>query len=177
MTNPSKIFDGLLVLRYRSGEKKAFGILVSKYHKKLCKHSYWYTHDIEASKDIVQDCWSVIIKKLDSLKDPNLFGSWAFRIVTRKSLDFVNKRKRDLSKRQEYGMTNTFLFIEKENKPEIQKLMKGIQDLSKEQQVVLRLFYTENYSLKEMSEILSISIGTVKSRLFHAREKLKIILK
>lgn len=177
MTDPSKIFDGLLVVQYRSGTKKALSFLVNKYHNKLCKHSYWYTQNIDASKDIVQDCWSVIIGKLDSLKDPNLFGSWAFRIVTRKSLDFVSKRKRELGKLQEYGITASVLDNEDDNKVEVQKLLKGIQALPKEQQVVLRLFYMESYSLKEISGILEISIGTVKSRLFHAREKLKTILK
>ncbi len=177
MTDPSKIFDGLLVLQYRSGTKKAFSLLVSKYHNKLCKHSYWYTYDIDASKDIVQDCWGIVINKLADLKDPNRFGSWVFRIVTRKSLDFVNKRKRELGKRQEYGLNYTEVDAEEENDIAIQKLLKGIQTLAHEQQVVLRLFYIENYALKEISGILEISIGTVKSRLFHAREKLKIILK
>lgn len=177
MTDPSKIFDGLLVLQYRSGAKKALNLLVRKYHNKLCKHSYSYTNDIDASKDIVQDCWSIMINKLDSLNDPNLFGSWAFRIVTRKSLDFVNKRKRDKVKLEEYvRITVVFDPIEK-NKERIEKLLNGIQSLPKDQQVVLRLFYLESYSLKEMSEILEIATGTVKSRLFHAREKLKIILK
>lgn len=177
MNDPSKIFDGLLVLQYRSGTKKALSLLVNKYHNRLCRHSYWYTHDLDASKDIVQDCWSTIIKKLDSLKDPNLFGSWAFRIVTRKSLDFASNRKKELGKLKEYGITKLVPDIEDDNKLEVQKLLKGIQALPKEQQMVLRLFYMEGYSLKEMSEILAISMGTVKSRLFHAREKLKVILK
>jgi len=177
MTNPSKIFDGLLVLQYRSGKKKALNLLVNKYHSKLCKHSYWYTHDIDASKDIVQDCWRIIINKLDSLTDPNLFGSWAFRIVTRKSLDFVSKQRRERGKLKEYGLTVTIADKEADNMVVIQKLLKAIEVLPKEQQVVLRLFYMESYSLREISEILVISMGTVKSRLFHAREKLKLILK
>lgn len=63
------------------------------------------------------------------------------------------------------------------NKSVLQKLQLMIRVLPKDQQVVLRLFYTEQYSLKEISEILEISVGAVKSRLFHARERLKISLK
>ena len=177
MDNPSKVFDGLLVLRYRSGTKKALSILVKKYHAKLCKHSYWYTHDIEASKDIVQDCWGIVIRKIDGLKEPNLFGSWAFRIVTRKSLDFVSKRKRELEKLHQSYSTVTIQTNEEDLDDAIRRLQQGIQKLSKEQQIVLRLFYIEKYSLNEISEILEISIGTIKSRLFHAREKLKTLLK
>lgn len=177
MTDPSKIFDGLLVLQYRSGVRKALSILVNKYHNKLCKHSYWYTHDVNASKDIVQDCWAIIIKKLDGLKDPNLFGSWVFRIVTRRSLDFVKGRNRELGKLHEYHVVLVPEETEENRDEDVRKLINAMQSLPKEQQIVLRLFYTENYSLKEISEILNISIGTVKSRLFHAREKLKTILK
>lgn len=177
MNDPSKIFDGLLVLQYRSGTKTAISLLVNKYHNKLCKHSYWYTHDIDASKDIVQDCWSIIIKKLDSLKDPNLFGSWAFRIVTRKSLDFVQKKKRESIKLHEYYEVPVSNENEEGNETEVQRLLKAIQTLPNDQQTVVRLFYRENYSLKEIGNILEVSVGTVKSRLFHARERLKLILK
>ena len=56
-------------------------------------------------------------------------------------------------------------------------MFKSINSLSSKQQVIIKLFYNQNYKLKEISEILEISIGTAKSRLFHAREKLKTILK
>ena len=177
MGDPSKIFDGFLVLQYRSGKKHALGLLVNRYHKKLCRHSFGYTRDVDVSQDIVQDCWSIIINKLDSLKEPNRFGSWAFRIVTRRSLDFVRKKK------WEIGQVNSFPDLQNEvdtkndNETLIHNLQLMIRVLPKEQQVVLRLFYTEDYSLKEIAEILEISVGTVKSRLFHAREKLKTILK
>ncbi|MFS4492393.1 RNA polymerase sigma factor [Maribacter sp. 2308TA10-17] len=177
MTDSGKIFDGLLVLQYRAGKKKALGLLVRKYHKRLCKHSYWYTNDIDASKDIVQDCWGSIITKLDSLKEPNFFGSWAFRIVTRKSLDYVKRRKKERGTLKEYYSSQIIEESKIGDNTDVLKLGKAIQNLTKDQQMVLRLFYTESYSLNEVSDILGISIGTVKSRLFHAREKLKTFLK
>jgi RNA polymerase sigma-70 factor (ECF subfamily) len=56
-------------------------------------------------------------------------------------------------------------------------LLVAIKKLPEHQQVVIKLFYVEDYSLKQISDILKISIGTAKSRLFHAREKLKETLK
>lgn len=175
--NPNKIFDALLVLQYRAGNKRALGLLVKRYHGKLCRHSYWYTHDIEASKDIVQDSWSIIISKLATVKDPNAFGSWAMRIVTRKSLDFLSRNKIDRERLRAYHKTQSGLDVEGDKQSILMRLEKAIKLLPNDQQVVLRLFYTEEYSLKEISSILEISTGTVKSRLFHAREKLKTILK
>ena len=60
---------------------------------------------------------------------------------------------------------------------QIQRLKKAISLLPSTQRMVLSLFYLENYSLKEISGILDISEGTVKSRLFNAREHLKETLK
>ncbi|WP_422080831.1 RNA polymerase sigma factor [Ulvibacterium sp.] len=175
--DPNKTFDALLVLQYQSGDKKALGLLVKRYHGKLCRHSYWYTHDLDVAKDIVQDSWSIIIAKLTGIRDPNAFGSWAMRIVTRKSLDFLNRNKNDRERLKGYRNTRYDADMDEDKESDLIQLEKAIKLLPNDQQVVLRLFYTEEYSLKEIGTILEISTGTVKSRLFHAREKLKTILK
>lgn len=171
------VFDGLLILEYRSGDKNALTLLVKRYHNKFCRHAYWYTKDINVSKDIAQDCWHQILNKMGSLRDPNSFGSWAMTIVTRKSLDYLKKigaERKNLAKTQK-EICDEELPIDNSNT--IEKLSSAINDLPSDHRIVLDLFYTEDYSLKEISDILEISVGTVKSRLFHAREKLKTILK
>ncbi len=55
----------------------------------------------------------------------------------------------------------------------LEKIHLEIQYLPPSQQVILKMFYVENLTLQEISKVLDLSIGTVKSRLFHAREKLK----
>ncbi len=176
MTDTNKIFDGLLILEYRGGSKKALGVLVNKYHRRLCRHACYYTKDMEAAQDVVQDSWGIMIRKLGSLKEPNLFGSWAFKIVTRKALNWVKQNKnrtKALTQRELIAEVNEA----EENGVQNQKVKSAISKLKENQQIVLRLFYTESYSLLEIASILGISVGTVKSRLFHAREKLKTILK
>lgn len=173
---PQKVFDSLLVLQYQAGNKKALELLVNRHHKRMCRHAFWYVHDFDTSKDIVQDCWGTIIYKLHGLKDPNAFGSWAMRIVTRKSLDFLNRDSRKKEKLRQYNPVSDDS-NNQSSTTEVQQLKKAIRTLTSDQQVVLRLFYTEDYALKEIADILDISVGTVKSRLFHAREKLKTILK
>lgn len=177
MKSTHKVFDGLLVLEYQAGNKKALSLLVNRYNQKLCKHSFWYTQDVEVSKDIVQDCWRVIISKVKDIKEPNRFGSWAMKIVTRKSLDFIQKEKRKRTQLKSYYETSKIGNQEVDKEIEINRVLLAIRKLPSNQQIILRLFYIEEYTMKEMSEILEIAVGTVKSRLFHAREKLKTILK
>jgi len=176
MGKTDEIVDELLVLQCQSGSKKAMTLLVGRYHLKLCKHAYWYTHDIDASKDIVQDCWTTILRKINGLRDPKRFGSWSRRIVTRKSLDYMHrvKKDRDQLKTISLDIYDDQLGSEKEH--QIKKLHQAITGLPRDQQLVIRLFYTEDYSLREIGTVLEISTGTVKSRLYHAREKLKTIL-
>lgn len=180
--NSKKVFDSYLVLQYQGGNKRAFELLVNRHHKKLCRHAYWYVHDLDAAKDVVQDCWGTIIVKLQSLKDPNCFASWAMRIVTRRSLDYLNRESR--TKRNLNKLPSTFgTGVDDEiedltaTKFQINRLRAAIASLPKDQQIVLRLFYTEEYTIREIAEILDVSVGTVKSRMFHAREKLKTIIK
>ncbi|NHF61221.1 RNA polymerase sigma factor [Flavobacteriaceae bacterium TP-CH-4] len=172
-----KVFDALLVLQYQSGDSKALDLLVKRHHERLCRQAYWYTRDMEASKDIVQDCWGIIIRKIGGLRDANAFESWAMRIVTRKSLNFLNRDKKAQRQISEIPSTKEDANYDEEHQTNLIQIKKAIQQLPKDHQVVLRLFYTEEYSLKAISSILDVSVGTVKSRLFHAREKLKIIVK
>ena len=172
----NKIFDALLVLQYQSGDRKALGMLVKRHHKGFCSHANWYLRDLDTSKDVVQDCWGIIIMKLGNLRDPNSFSSWAMRIVTRKSIDFLRQNKNKREKLSQYQFTNLEGTTNEEKSTEIIQLQQAIKSLPNDQQIVLRLFYTQEYSLVEISNILDISVGTVKSRLFHAREKLKTIL-
>jgi len=96
--------------------------------------------------------------------------------VTRKSIDILKQNNTKREKLKQYQYTNLEGTNNKEN-TEIIKLQQAIKSLPNNQQIVLRLFYTQEYSLIEIGNILDISVGTVKSRLFHAREKLKTILK
>jgi RNA polymerase sigma-70 factor (ECF subfamily) len=172
-----KIFDGLLVLKYRSGNDKALSLLVKRHHSRLCKHANWYIHDIQASKDIAQDCWGIIINKITFLKNPNSFGAWAMKIVTRRSLDYLKKKKINRENQADYHRYSMYDENEQGSESELEELHKAIRFLPANQKIVLRLFYLEGYSIQEISYILEISTGTVKSRLYHSREKLKTILK
>ena len=148
-------------------------MLVKRHHNRFCSHANWYLSDLDAAKDVVQDCWSIIMNKLGSLRDPNSFSSWAMRIVTRKSIDFLKHNKTKCEKLRQYQYTNLEGTNNEEKNTEIIKLQQAIKSLPNDQQIVLRLFYTQEYSLIEISNILDISVGTVKSRLHRTVNELR----
>ena len=173
-----KQVDGVLVLQFQSGNNIALTKLVKRWHKTFCEKAYWIVKDADIAKDIAQDSWGIIINKISHLKTPESFGSWALRIVYTKSLDWIKVNKRFQNNLDFSIQEQEVIAIEtNHNEPIKAALLKTLKTLPENQQVVIRLFYIQDYSLKEISSILSISEGTVKSRLFHAREKLKQILK
>jgi RNA polymerase sigma-70 factor (ECF subfamily) len=180
MTNSNKIFDSWLVIQYQSGNEKGMTLLVKRWHMRFCKHAYYYTKDLDSAKDVAQDSWGVIMKRIGSLKDTNKFGSWAMAIITRKSIDWLRKRKRETTQKELYHDNATIIStndIVEDSENALILMRQFIAQLPKEQQLVLILFYMEEFTINEISGILQVPSGTIKSRLFKAREKLKQSLK
>ena len=171
MGSTSKILDSFLVISYRRGDRKALGLLVERWNKKLCVQAYSYTKDWELAKDVTKDTWQVIIAKIHFLKDTNRFGSWALTIVSRKAIDSIKKRyqiiRDDGGMLTRWGNTSDEAQIDESS---LQSVMKALSNLPADQRITLRLFYLEEYSLKEISQITNVSVNTVKTRLFRARK-------
>ncbi len=173
--NPS---DRILVEKYNSGDRSVLPILVRRWHKIFCEKAFWITRNKETAKDVAQDSWLTIIDKLNTLKNADSFKSWALRIVYTKAIDFVNKKKKESNRMKSINANIDDEDSKDGDRIHIKKaLLKAIHQLPKEKQDVIRLFYVEEYSLGEISSFLGIPQGTVKSRLFKAREKLKSLLK
>jgi len=176
------IYDEWLVLQYQSGDKKALTLLVKRWQKKLVIHSNRFVKDLDSAKDIVQDCWIVIFRNLNNLRDPAVFRVWAMSIVAKKSVNWIRKQQKKRNLKEVFKNDNTrtknHYNIPKDNSNnnELTKIKIEISKLPQKQQIVLQLFYIEQYNLKEISNILNLATGTVKSRLFNAREHLKKVL-
>lgn len=169
--------DEILVIQIQSGDVLALQKLVKRWHKRFCEKAYWLTKNADASKDIAQDSWKTIMDKIGTLNDPARFQTWALRIVFTKAMDWLRAHQRDRNKLESYQNYDTTEEQTLDHEALKRDLLIAIKALPTDQQMVLQLFYVEDYSLKELSDILKISVGTAKSRLFHAREKLKQQLK
>jgi len=183
MKSTDKQRDEHLVLQCRAGHKSACALLVERWHQKLCKQAYFHTKDIDLSKDIAQDTWTVIFSKLDQLKAPEKFGSWALSIANRKAIDALRKQVTTAEKLRRFQEQNNVIEHEdtyntgSATSPSEERVLRAVKSLPLNQQQVVRLFYVQQYNLAEISALLKVSKGTVKSRLFYAREKLKELIK
>jgi RNA polymerase sigma-70 factor (ECF subfamily) len=170
--------DAKLVKQFQNGRQEALSELVKRWHLKICKKAYWVVKDPDLAKDIAQECWKIIMLKIEALEEAHSFGSWVNRIVYSKSLDALRKNTRERLNIKDYYKDKVQSEAPPVNNDKLKSLViNSVKDLPIKQQIVIKLFYVEDYKLKEISTLLNISIGTAKSRLFHAREKLKLILK
>tara|TARA_R110002073_G_scaffold8207_1_gene45569 strand:- start:19731 stop:20288 length:558 start_codon:yes stop_codon:yes gene_type:complete len=180
MKKEINISDSALVIELQKGNKKVLPLLVKRWHLSFCKLAFFYVKDADVAKDIAQESWIVIIDKMNDLKEPGKCKSWAISIVNRKAIDWLRKTNRERAKLQSvFAERQKVQFeVEESNELKVKKqLILAISKLSVNQQQVIKLFYGQGYSLKEVSEIMNTTVGNTKSRLFHAREKLKTILK
>jgi len=165
--NLSKLQNQFLVMAAQDGNEAALEKLVSLWQKKLWLYAFRLTADVHASWDITQQTWLEIIKGLRKLHDPENFKAWAYRITTNRTIDWLNHKK----KNQHINLESIELVSNrKDNDLRVKEL---VQRLKCDSRVILSLYYFEQLSISEISIALNIPPGTVKSRLFTAREELK----
>ncbi len=183
MRGAREVLDEMLVLSCQSGDAKALELLARRWHPRLLRHAYRLTGDREAAADTAQDAWIGIVRGIRRLRDPARFGAWALHIVRNKSRDWIRKesRRRDATLELE-SRSLADPTVASGNSEENERSMGGgdvlllrraMEDLSDEQRAILRLFYMEDRSVGEIAEIVGLPPGTVKSRLFYTRRRLR----
>ena len=162
-----QIADEILVMDCQSGSAKALEMLVSRWQKRLWRYAFHLTADSEAAWDITQESWLGIIRGISRLNDAARFRSWAYRIVTNKTNDWIKKSK--AVKRTDINQLHDRHQSEKEDTG----LRELLERLDMRKKVVLSLYYFEQLTVPEIAAALKIPNGTVKSRLHNARNELK----
>lgn len=177
--NSDHIINEELARRYQSGDREALKELIRRFNPLLNSKIYYHTKNRDSIKDISQECWYAIINNLDEVKFQIGFEAWALNIARNKAVDWIRnqqkERGRQLEVKAEKEAANND--NEEDNRElQIQEMKACLNLLPESQRIILGLFYRDNLSLSEVSEVLGISKGTVKSRLFTAREHLKKLI-
>jgi RNA polymerase sigma factor (sigma-70 family) len=170
-----RILDAYLVASARLGDRNALGILARRWNGKLLAHAWRLLRDREAAKDAVQESWAEIMRGLSRLRDEGAFAAWAYRIVSRRCARQITRLQGERLFANEFGSEP----VEDPDKPsslDAEVVRAAIKSLPPEQQAAIALFYLEDMSVAEVAVALDVPAGTVKTRLMHARRKLRLAL-
>jgi len=167
-----------LVAETKRGKKKAFQALAKQCDSRFLAHSWRLVGEREGARDVTQEAWIEILRSLGNLRDEYMFLPWGYRIVSRCAARWIKQqqRKRNIFSSQPCDESKVAANSSLSEVETSISLAQAIEMLSADARATLSLFYTEGFSLAETSVALDVPVGTIKSRLSHARNNLREIM-
>ena len=179
----SKDKDQPLITLARTGDAVAYAQLVEKYQHMVYTLALKLVGRSEDAQEVAQDVFLQAYQALNSFKGESKFSTWLYKITYHKGLDLLKKRKRTIAVNSYDGdfsinipaLENNWDTLEKKEQRETIK--EAVDELHAADSIVITLFYFEELSLNEISEVLSLKSNAVKVKLFRARKRLAHILR
>ena len=172
--------DGILVSRARQGDGEAFSVLLTRYRDRIYATLYGLTGDRDVSEDLLQDVSLKAHQSIDRFRGDSQFYTWLYRVAVNRWKDWrlSASRKREDIVEGVFERTAGPLRTEAEaERNEIRTILfTAMDELPDVWRQVVILREIEDYSYDEIATTLDCLIGTVKSRLFRARGRLREIL-
>lgn len=173
--------DTAIIEKVLDGDSQAYEMLILKYQSKLFATSMNVVKNRELAEDIVQEAFMKGFMKLDSLKNREQFYPWLKRIALNIALNHFEKEKRVMDVESEDDETSFFENIGSGESPEELTLKEElhryvrsyVDSLPDKLRVVIVLREVEDMSYEEIADMMNIPLGTVRSRLFNARQIIK----
>jgi RNA polymerase sigma factor (sigma-70 family) len=178
-----------LVRRAQGGDLEAYDELVRRYQERIYATVYHMTSNHEDANDLAQDSFIKAFQALRSFKGGSSFYTWLYRIAVNKTINFLKQRKNRVH------MSLNDLDFNTENNPDLvalisdktprrdaglkelqEKLNAAMLKLSEPHRLVVVLHDVQGMSHEEVAEVMDCNIGTVRSRLFYARQQLQSLL-
>lgn len=170
--------DFSLIKRFIDGDNSVFELLVKRHKEKVRNIVYLTIGNSNAVDDIAQEVFITVYKNLKRFRFESQFTTWLYRITVNKCKDHlrkINVRKIFIPIKEAAGEPGGGIDVE--NKDVSNIVMDAISKLPSKLRVPLVLKDIEGFSYQEISETIQCEMGTVKSRIFRAREGLRNILK
>ena len=178
--------DTELVRRAQGDDLEAYQALMERYQPRIYSLIYNMTSNKEDTEDLIQDVFIKAHSALPKFKGKSSFYTWVYRIAVNRTINYVKKRKRRMALSLndiDAGIERDEVYVELSRKSspfrdarmtEIQeKLNTALQTLSEKHRTVVVMHDIEGISHDKIAEILGVSSGTVRSRLFYARKQLQ----
>ena len=155
-------------------DKNVFIQNINENRLKMYKTAIAILKNEDDANDAIQDALYSAYKNYDSLKEKSYFSTWIIRILINKCYDIINKNKK-IAYIDDSITQNT---VGKEDNYDVESSLEWVlEKIDKDLNEIVVLYYYNDFSVTEISEMLNIPKGTVKSRLARAREQIKTIIK
>jgi RNA polymerase sigma-70 factor (ECF subfamily) len=187
--SPPQIDEMELVNKARHGDLESYDELVKRYQERIYATIYHMTSNHEDANDLAQEAFIKAFHALKSFKGGSSFYTWVYRIAVNKTINFLKQRKNkaqmsldDLDFNAEHDPDLVALISDKTPRREVnlaelqEKLNAAMQKLSEPHRLVVTLHDVQGLSHEEIAKIMNCNIGTVRSRLFYARQQLQAYL-
>jgi len=184
--SPAPVMEDELVRQARRGDLRAYDELVRRYQERIYATVYHMTSNHEDANDLAQESFIKAFQALKSFKGGSSFYTWLYRIAVNKTINFLKQRKNrthlslnDLDFNAEHDPDLMALISDKTPRREAgltelqEKLNEAMLKLSEPHRLVVVLHDVEGLSHDEIAKIMDCNIGTVRSRLFYARQQLQ----
>ena len=169
-----------LVMKATEGDERAYGKLVAKYQSRLYNFVRSMVRNEEIAEDITQESFVKAFFSLKKLQNAGSFKSWLFRIANNNTLDYLRKKKIQTVDVDDH-VRESYVDTASPEKGAIKSsrskhIREALGKLKQDQRSILVMCDLQGFSYQEISESLSIPFGTVQSRIYYARKKLKEFL-
>jgi RNA polymerase sigma-70 factor, ECF subfamily len=168
----------LLVLRCQTGDEQAFRRLMEEFGPRTLRQLRSLIDD--DAEDVQQDVWLTVYRQIASLANPSAFKTWLFSTTRHRAIDFLRRRKREQVLVDELVLVTpvtTEAADDLDDGIDDAQLSIALADLPPAQREVLLLRYRDEMSYSEIAVVVGCPIGTVRTRLHHAKKRLHERLK
>lgn len=178
--------EDAFVRRAQKGDLAAYDELVRRYQERIYATIYHMTSNHEDANDLAQEAFIKAYQAIKSFKGGSSFYTWVYRIAVNKTINFLKQRKNragmslnDLDFNAEKDPDLVALISDKTPRRDIalselqKKLNEAMQKLSEQHRLVVSLHDVQGLPHEEIAEIMNCNVGTVRSRLFYARQQLQ----
>lgn len=177
MSDSERIYNELLVLRCRRGDAGALEELISRWEKRLFYYIRRLVSDEEDAWDILQETWLKAIGQIGTLREPRSLPAWLYRIAHNTAM---TRLKRRYAYKALIDESELSLDIEQDAESfgfeDAEQVHYALGRLSLPHREVLTLFFLKDLSVEEIAEVLSVPLGTVKSRLHFAKRAMRAVI-
>ncbi|GAB6168045.1 sigma-70 family RNA polymerase sigma factor [Clostridium carnis] len=169
------MLDEIMVKKAIKGDDKAFMDIINQCKEQIYRTAYAYVKDEEMALDIVQEAVCKAYISINTLKEPRYFNTWIIRITMNISINMYKKKQKIICIEQEELLSK--IGGNTEDNDERLYLLEAIETLENKYKDVIILKYFDDLTLKEISKVLEIPIGTVKTYLNKGLIALRIYMK